>query len=152
MILILSWEQEIMDTRFSVAVHALVLISESDIPLTSEQIATSAGVNPSYIRKVLTSLRNVGIISAHRGIRGFAMNSDKDSLTLLQIYKAVTDGNLSLFNIHQNPNDRCIVGRHIQPVLGNMFQDLENELSLKMQEITLCDCIDEIIKCEESTV
>ena len=62
-----------MDTRFSVAVHALILIAESDVPLTSEQIAASAGVNPSYIRKVLTLLRNTGIISAHRGIRGFAI-------------------------------------------------------------------------------
>ncbi len=80
------------------------------------------------------------------------MNADKDSLTLLQIYTAVTDGNLSLFDIHKNPNDRCIVGRHIQPVLGNMFRDLEYELSLKMQKITLRDCIDEIIKCEENTI
>ncbi len=139
-----------MDTRFSVAVHALILISESDIPLTSGQIASSAGVNPSYIRRVLTLLRNAGIISAHRGVRGFAMNTDKDSLTLLQIHKAVTDGNLPLFDIHQNPNDQCVVGRHIQPVLSNMFQDLKLELSLKMQKITLRDCINGIIKCEKN--
>ena len=69
-----------MDTRFSVAVHSLILIAKSDIPLTSEQIAASAGVNPSYVRKILTSLRNAGIISAHRGIRGFRMNSDADTL------------------------------------------------------------------------
>ena len=62
-----------MDTRFSVAVHSLILIAKSDIPLTSEQIAASAGVNPSYVRKILTSLRNAGIISAHRGIRGIRM-------------------------------------------------------------------------------
>lgn len=138
-----------MDTRFSVAVHALILIAESDVPLTSEQIAASAGVNPSYIRKVLTLLRNTGIISAHRGIRGFALNTDKESLSLLQIYRAVSDGNLSLFDIHQNPNDRCIVGRHIKPMLSNIFRDLENELSLKMQEKTLKDCINEIIKREK---
>ena len=94
-------------------------------------------------------LRNTGIISAHRGIRGFALNTDKESLSLLQIYRAVSDGNLSLFDIHQNPNDRCIVGRHIKPVLSNIFRDLENELSLKMQEKTLKDCINEIIKREK---
>ena len=68
---------------------------------------------------------------------------------MLQIYRAVSDGNLSLFDIHQNPNDRCIVGRHIKPVLSNIFRDLENELSLKMQEKTLKDCINEIIKREK---
>lgn len=70
-------------------------------------------------------------------------------MSLLQIYRAVSDGNLSLFDIHQNPNDRCIVGRHIKPVLSNIFRDLENELSLKMQEKTLKDCINEIIKREK---
>ena len=138
-----------MDTRFSVAVHSLILIAESAVPLTSEQIAASAGVNPSYVRRVLASLRNAGILSAHRGIRGFALNTDKDSLSLLQIYKAVSDDKLSLFDIHQNPNDQCVVGKNIKPVLGNMFQDLENELSLKMQERTLKDCIEEIIKREK---
>ena len=92
-----------MDTRFSVAVHSLILIAKSDIPLTSEQIAASAGVNPSYVRKILTSLRNAGIISAHRGIRGFRMNSDADTLSLLQIYQEVCEQNLTLFDIHQNP-------------------------------------------------
>ena len=47
-----------MDTRFSVAVHSLILIAKSDIPLTSEQNAASPGLNPSYVRKILTSLRN----------------------------------------------------------------------------------------------
>nr|WP_295269947.1 Rrf2 family transcriptional regulator [uncultured Blautia sp.] len=141
-----------MDTRFSVAVHALILIAKSDISLTSEQIAASVGVNPSYVRKVLASLRNAGIISAHRGVRGFKMNSDVDTLSLFQIYTASCEGNLSLFDIHQNPNDQCIVGRHIKPVLGGMFRDLENELSQKMQKKTLGDCIDEILKREQKSI
>lgn len=140
-----------MDTRFSVAVHSLILIAKSDNPLTSEQISASAGVNPSYVRKVLTSLKNAGIISAHRGIRGFKMNCEADTLSLFQIYTASCTGKLSLFDIHRNPNDQCIVGRHIQPVLEGMFQGLENELSLKMQDKTLKDCIDEILEREQKS-
>lgn len=139
-----------MDTRFSVAVHALILIAESDVLLTSEQIAASAGVNPSYLRKVLTSLRNAGIIQAHRGVKGFALNTEKASLSLLRIYRAVSDGDPLLFDIHQNPNDRCVVGRNIKPVLGGMFREFESALSLKMQKTTLKDCIDEIIRREKS--
>lgn len=149
MILIIAEGIVLMDTRFSVAVHSLILIAESEAVLTSEQIAASAGVNPSYIRKVLASLRKAGIISAHRGIRGFALSADKKSLSLFQIYRAVSDGDLSLFDIHQNPNDRCIIGRNIKPILGDMFRDLENELSKKMQEITLEDCINGIAKREK---
>ena len=141
-----------MDTRFSVAVHSLILIAKSDIPLSSEQIAASAGVNPSYVRKILTSLRNAGIISAHRGIRGFRMNSDADTLSLLQIYQEVCEQNLTLFDIHQNPNDQCIVGRHIQQVLGDMFKTLEQEMAMKMQEQTLGDCIDAILMREQKSI
>jgi len=133
-----------MDTRFSVAVHALILIAEADIPLTSAQIAGSAGVNPSYVRRVLASLRNAGIISAHRGVRGFALCVEPASLSLLAVYRAVTGGGPALFDVHQNPNDRCVVGRHIRPVLGGMFQDLENALSLELGEKTLKDCVDAV--------
>lgn len=32
---------------------------------------------------------------------------------------------LHLLDIHQNPNDRCIVGYHIKSVLTDMFADSE---------------------------
>ena len=38
-----------MDTKFSVAVHALVLISEAPLTINSDQIAASVGTNASYI-------------------------------------------------------------------------------------------------------
>ena len=41
-----------MDTRFSSAIHMLILISEAETPMTSEEIAASVGTNASYIRKV----------------------------------------------------------------------------------------------------
>lgn len=39
-----------MDTKFSVAVHILILISEAPNPLNSDQMAGSVGTNASYIR------------------------------------------------------------------------------------------------------
>ena len=40
-----------MDTKFSVAVHVLILISESPTPINSEQMAESVCTNASYSRK-----------------------------------------------------------------------------------------------------
>lgn len=40
-----------MDTKFSVAVHALILILESPTPMNSDQMAGSVGTNASYIKK-----------------------------------------------------------------------------------------------------
>lgn len=56
-----------MDTKFSVAVHALILISESPKPIDSERMAKSVGTNASYIRKILGLLKR-RISSAATGV------------------------------------------------------------------------------------
>lgn len=142
-----------MNTKFSVAIHSLILISEAEDPMTSEQIAASVGSNPSYIRKVLTLLRNAGMIEAHRGIRGFRMNIPASDLSLYQIYQAISNGDeLQLFDIHQNPNDQCIVGRHIKNILEDTYSDLQIQLLNTMKAKRLKDCIDEIRNLEEVKV
>ena len=62
-----------MDTRFSSAIHMLILISESTEPLTSEDIAASVGTNASYIRKIIGLLKKKDIIESHRGVSGFTL-------------------------------------------------------------------------------
>lgn len=46
-----------MDTKFSIAVHALILISESPNPISSDQMAQSVGTNAGYIRKIPALLK-----------------------------------------------------------------------------------------------
>ena len=62
-----------MDTKFSSAIHTLILISEAQILMSSEQIAASVGTNASYIRKLTTRLSKAKIIEGRRGIIGFTL-------------------------------------------------------------------------------
>ena len=62
-----------MDTKFSVAVHILILISESPSPINSDQMAESVGTNASYIRKILALLKKADIVDGHRGVSGYGM-------------------------------------------------------------------------------
>ncbi|MCH3955727.1 MAG: Rrf2 family transcriptional regulator [Eubacterium sp.] len=134
-----------MDTKFSSAVHALILISEAETPMNSEQIANSVGTNASYIRKLTTRLRKAGIIESHRGVSGFTLNKEADEISMLDIYKAVMETDeIHLFDIHQNPNDQCIVGHNIKPVLSSMFQDLEGQMERQLSRLTLADCINDM--------
>ena len=80
-----------MDTKFSVAVHVLILISESPTPINSDQMAISVGTNASYVRKILALLKKAGIVDGHRGISGCTLLIPPEQLTLLQIYQAVTE-------------------------------------------------------------
>ncbi len=136
-----------MDTKFSVAVHVLTLISESPNPLNSDQMAGSVGSNASYIRKVLALLKRQGIVDGHRGISGYSLTAAPSQITLLQIYQAVMEKPTpQLLDIHQNPNDQCAVGRHIRPVLTEMFAEIEDAFSNALAEKTLADCIAEMRK------
>lgn len=136
-----------MDTKFSVAVHILILISESPDPMNSEQMAESIGTNASYVRKILALLKKAEIVDSHRGVSGYTLTSTPERLTLLRIYQAVMEeSKIHLLDVHQNPNDQCVVGRHIRPVLIGMFEDMEEAFARSLEDKTLVDCIDDIRK------
>ena len=136
-----------MDTKFSVAIHVLILVSESPVPINSDQMAESVGTNASYIRKILALLKKAEIVDGHRGISGYSLTVAPHQLTLLRIYQAVTDEReIHLLDIHQNPNDQCIVGHHINPVLTDMFADIEADFARSLAGKTLADCIADIRK------
>ena len=136
-----------MDTKFSVAVHVLILISEAPTPMTSDQMAGSVGTNASYVRKILTFLKKAEIVNGQRGIGGYSLRAAPEQLTLLQIYQAVMEEpNIHLLDVHQNSSDQCIVGRHIRPVLTDMFADIEQAFARSLAGKTLADCIADMRK------
>ncbi len=132
-----------MDTRFSSAIHALILISESRETMTSEMIAASVGTNASYIRKLTGSLKRAGIIGSRRGAAGFWLARDAARITLLDVWRAVEGvSDVHVFDLHQNPSDTCIVGANIKPVLSGMFREMELEVERRLGALTLADCLD----------
>ena len=80
-----------MDTKFSVALHLLVMISESGKNLTSQELAKSVGTNSSYIRKVIALLKSADIITSHQGKSGYQLVKAPKDLTLLEIYQATQE-------------------------------------------------------------
>ena len=134
-----------MDTKFSSAIHMLILISEAQTPMSSEQIAVSVGTNPSYIRKIAGLLKNANIIDSRQGKSGFVLTVAPEELSLWRVYCAVEETEqIHLFDLHRNPNDECIVGRHIRPTLAAMFGDIEATAQREMKEKTLRDCMNDM--------
>lgn len=131
-----------MDTRFSSAIHTLILISESQTPINSTAIAASVGTNPSYIRKLTARLANAGFIESSRAAGGFTLTKPAQSISLRDVYCAVTDTeHVELFDIHSNPNDECIVGAHIRPTLTDVFSKHNEAIERELANTTLADCI-----------
>ena len=131
-----------MDTRFSSAIHTLIMIAGAETPMTSDQIAESVGTNASYIRKITGLLKKQGIIDSRQGISGFTLLVEPEELSLLDIYQAIAETEqVHVFDLHQNPNDECIVGRHIQPVLTDVFRGIEEKAEQELKNTTLADCM-----------
>lgn len=130
------------DTRFSSAVHLLVLVSEAASPMSSAQIAESIGANPSWVRRLAASLRGAGIIESRRGAAGFSLAVPAEALTLFDVYRAACGADeVRVFDLHRNPSDECIVGRHIRPVLGAMLAQVDDAAIRALESQTLADCI-----------
>ncbi len=131
-----------MDTRFSTAIHTLIMIAGAEKPLSSELIAQSVGTNASYIRKITGLLKKRGIIDSRQGVGGFSLCVKPEELSLLKIYQAIAEKQqVHVFDLHQNPHDECIVGRHIQPVLTDVFRAIEAQAEQELEHTTLADCM-----------
>lgn len=134
-----------LDTRFSMAIHFLIVISESKQPKSSADLARSIGTNPSHVRKLASSLKRAGLIESRKGVAGFQMVQPADKITFLDIARAAMDNDaIHMFEVHKNPNDRCLVGHYIQPVLTDVFSCLDEAAMNLLKEKTLQDCINDM--------
>lgn len=133
-----------MDTKFSTAIHILIMISETKHDLSSNDLANSVGTNPSYIRKICSLLKNAKLLLRKENKYGYVLNKSKSEITLYDIFLAVNGSSPELFEVHKNSNDKCIVGKYIAPTLDKIFSSLTNEFILTLKNKTLSDCINEM--------
>ncbi|WP_421084721.1 Rrf2 family transcriptional regulator [Rothia nasimurium] len=131
-----------MDTKFSVAIHTLVMLSETEDKLTSEKIAVSVGTNASYIRKIISLLKNADLLERLPGSFDYQLGKPKNTMTLLDIYRAVNP-NIHI-DVHQNANPECPVGGHINAVLEPIAAQAEQALAQQLEAITLDTVIEDI--------
>ncbi|MGT2950549.1 transcriptional regulator [Streptococcus cuniculi] len=134
-----------MDTKFSVALHILAMISESKEVLSSQALATSVGTNPSYIRKVIALLKNAELITSHQGKSGYQLSKSPKEISLLEIYYATQEvDHIRLFQMHQHANQECPVGQHIEGAVAPIFTSVEQQLEKNLADQTLEQVIDNL--------
>lgn len=131
-----------ISSRFTIAIHILTCIGtfENEYKITSEFLASSVNVNPVIIRKLLSQLREAGIISVKRGSGGASVAKPFEEITFLDIYHAVEAAdNKELFRFHANPNEKCPVGGNIHRILDDKLERIQSAMEKEMREITLAD-------------
>jgi Rrf2 family protein len=129
-------------TRFAVAVHVLTSIAlQKGKPVPSDMLANSVNTHPTVIRRILSTLNSSGLTTAQLGKGGGALLCLSPSkITLLDIYKSME--NDLIFATHRvPPNNDCIVGRNILPILSTVMNEAQKALEDKLNNILLSEVV-----------
>ena len=127
-----------VSTRFTVALHILTLLASTPgEALTSEYIAGSVNTNPVVVRRLLGTLRKVGIVSSQPGNGGgWELAKSPGKLTLRDVRQAVHEG--SPFSMHNRPpNPKCPFGKNIQQALGPVYSRAERAMEEQLSQTTI---------------
>ncbi|GLW66417.1 Rrf2 family transcriptional regulator [Actinomadura rubrobrunea] len=138
------------NSRLTIAVHALTWIGlyrrRGHEVATSEQIASSVNTNPVVIRRLLAAVSKAGLVASRRGAgAGWMLARDLSEITLLDVYQAIDPG--PIFALHRTtPNQECVVGHGIGPVLTAVYDDVEDALRSELAKTTLEDVLRDVLK------
>jgi Rrf2 family protein len=133
------------NSKLTVAIHALAWIGlyqrQGYEVATSEQIADSARTNPVVIRRLLGELRQAGLADSRRGAgAGWMLTRELAEITLLDVYDALEGG--PVFGMHRSePNQDCVIGAGIQPVLDKVYGRLDDMLRDELARTTVEDVL-----------
>lgn len=139
-----------VSSRFTIAIHMLagMEIFRTEYKVTSDFLASSINVNPVIIRKILSQLKNAGLIEVARGTGGAKAVKPLEQITFYDVYRAVDlleEG--ELFHFHENPSLSCPVGKNIHRVLDNKLLDIQKAMEQEMKQYTIADVVKEIKLC-----
>lgn len=131
-----------ISSRFTIAIHMLTCMDvfQEDYKVTSDFLASSINVNPVIIRKLLSQLKDAGLIEVKRGPGGASITKPLEEITFLDIYHAVdcVEEN-TLFHFHENPNPKCPVGKNIHNILDDKLLRVQNAMERELSSITIAD-------------
>ena len=122
-----------ISSRFTIAVHVLICIEtfKNDYKVTSEFLASSVNVNPVVIRRLLQQLKKAGLITVKRGSGGADTGKPLDEI---------------LFHFHENPNQRCPVGKNIHALLDVRLEEIQKAMEREMRSVSIKDIMEDAEK------
>lgn len=142
-----------MTAEFIVAVHALVYLNHKQSYQSSEDIAENVCTNPARIRKILTKLKNAGLVTTRlRAAGGYAFARKADEVTLRDVFQATNE---TLIGIRWRSGDDCAacpISRNMEPIIDRIFNRLDDAGQNILQTITIADLDGEIFPRKDESL
>ena len=131
-----------ISSRFTIALHIFTCVEtfKDDYKVTSDFLASSINTNPVIIRKILSQLKNAGLITVARGTGGITPTRPITEITFYDVYQAIEPLEYGdLFRFHEAPNPDCPVGRNIHSLLDDKLKAIQDAMEAEMKKYTLLD-------------
>lgn len=126
-----------MDTRLSMALHAVLHIAEADVPITSADLAQRMRADASVIRRTLSGLRQKGYIKSDKGHGGgWQINCDLRDVTLYDVYINVSSPTIFTLGI-ADKESQCLVERAVNDAIQSALADAERILHERLRNLSL---------------
>lgn len=146
-----------ISSRFTIALHIFACVDtfKEEYKVTSDFLAASINTNPVIVRKILSQLKNAGLINVARGTGGITFTRPPADITFLDVYEAIEPiENGDLFHFHDAPNPECPVGRNIHGLLDGKLLAIQSAMETEMKKYTIADIhngLQELLAKEMST-
>ena len=133
------------NTRLSMAIHILSMVATAEDPmsLTSEWMAGSINTHAVVVRRMVSQLKQAGLVSAVQTNRGLRLCKSAREISFWDVLQAV-DAEHELFAIHSGSNVQCDIGCQIETVLSQMYASLEQVWRQQLQAQSLQDALDSL--------
>jgi DNA-binding IscR family transcriptional regulator len=129
-------------TRFSVALHILILIAiDTAGEATSARMALSIGTNPVVVRRIAGHLARAGLISVQRGPGGASLARPASEITLKDVWRAIHPEKDRLIKAHPRTNRADPVGRQMPEILRHRFDAAETVMLDHFAASTVADVV-----------
>jgi DNA-binding IscR family transcriptional regulator len=112
-------------------------MAEQKAPLTSEALARAMDTNAVVIRRMMSGLRDHGLVRSEKGHGGgWTLARDLATISLRDVYDAL--GQPSLFAVgNRAEKPKCLVEQAVNAALDQAFDDAEALLLSRLGDVTL---------------
>jgi len=129
------------DSRLSVALHALLHMSDHAGVLTSEVLATMLHTNAVVVRRTMGRLREAGLVRSEKGHGGgWSLARALDAMTVGDVYAAI--GSSTIFSIGvRDERPGCLVEQAVNRALGHALGEAEALLVNQLRSVSVAEVL-----------
>ena len=127
-----------MNSEFNVAVHALVYLDHKAEFVSSEELADNICTNPARVRKILSRLKQAGLVETREGSEGgFRFIGDAQDVTLAEVAEALKTCFVSTNWRSGDVDKECLVSSGMGRLMDEIMEELNAECYELMKKKTI---------------